>query len=274
MSMPSSSLRQSIQAGISKRTDFPLVDFPLVPSKLALLIIDVQKYCCGKNDGDYYTTKALPQMVSNIEILLDTFRRQRDEGYDNDSADSHQIKQPPNSTGCEVIFVIIQSKTKDGRDLSIDYKLSGPYFASTPKANETDDDIFLPTIKPTMEGRGDIVVSKTSCSVFNSTNIDYILRNLFVEQLVVCGQLTDQCVESAVRDAADLGYLVSVVTDACATHSEDRHQKGLLGMNGFCRQVTTYNIVQEFHNKASTMNENGDGNHESPNKKRKTDDDE
>ena len=37
-----------------------------------------------------------------------------------------------------------------------------------------------------------------------------MLRNLGVEQLVVVGQLTDQCVESAVRDAADLGYFVTV----------------------------------------------------------------
>jgi ureidoacrylate peracid hydrolase len=29
--------------------------------------------------------------------------------------------------------------------------------------------------------------------------------------------MTDQCVESAVRDACDLGYLVTLVTDACVT---------------------------------------------------------
>lgn len=37
---------------------------------------------------------------------------------------------------------------------------------------------------------------------------------------------TDQCVEHAVRDACDLGYLVTLVTDACATYSEQRHQVG------------------------------------------------
>ena len=220
-------------------------------------------------------------MTSNIEILLRTFRQPRDRDYCNDDDDTTTTttttttdQQPPNSSGCEVIFVIIQSKTKDGRDLSIDYKLSGPYFASTPKVTQKDDDdIYLPTIKPTLEGRGDIVVTKTSCSVFNSTNIDYMLRNLFVEQLVVCGQLTDQCVESAVRDAADLGYLVTVVTDACATHSEDRHQKGLLGMNGFCRQVTTTDIVQEIQMNLKDENGKHGKNGSSPKKKRKTNDD-
>ena len=62
----------------------------------------------------------------------------------------------------------------------------------------------------------DILIPKTSCSVFNSTNIAYVLRNLQIEQIVLVGQLTDQCVESAVRDAADLGFFVTVVDDACA----------------------------------------------------------
>jgi hypothetical protein len=42
-------------------------------------------------------------------------------------------------------------------------------------------------------------------------------------------------VEFAVRDAADLGYLVSVVEDACAANSPDIHSKGLQGALGFCR---------------------------------------
>ena len=66
-------------------------------------------------------------------------------------------------------------------------------------------------------GEDEIVLPKTSSSVFISTNIDYVLRNLGVRSLIVAGCLTDQCVDSAVRDACDLGYLVTTVTDACAT---------------------------------------------------------
>jgi ureidoacrylate peracid hydrolase len=42
-------------------------------------------------------------------------------------------------------------------------------------------------------------------SVFMSTKIDYILRNMEIASLVVVGMITNQCVESSVRDAADLG---------------------------------------------------------------------
>ena len=78
-----------------------------------------------------------------------------------------------------------------------------------------------------------------------------LLRNLFVEQLVVCGQLTDQCVESAVRDAADLGYLVTVAEDACAAHSIEEHKKGLFGMKGFCRILSTREILKEINPEVS-----------------------
>lgn len=57
----------------------------------------------------------------------------------------------------------------------------------------------------------EIVLPKTSSSVFNSTNIHYLLRNMSVTHLVLCGCVTDQCVEHAVRDACDLGYYVTLV---------------------------------------------------------------
>jgi ureidoacrylate peracid hydrolase len=62
----------------------------------------------------------------------------------------------------------------------------------------------------------EMIFRKTSSSVFVSTNIDYVLRNLGVRSLIVAAMMTDQCVESAVRDACDLGYLVTLVTDAAS----------------------------------------------------------
>lgn len=95
-------------------------------------------------------------------------------------------------------------------------------------------------------GEDEIVLPKSSSSVFVSTHIDYILRNLGVRQLVICGLLTDQCVESAVRDACDLGYLVTLVPDACATYTQERHDFSLRAIRGYCRQVTTDDLVAEL----------------------------
>ncbi|MDE0695636.1 MAG: cysteine hydrolase, partial [Boseongicola sp.] len=95
----------------------------------------------------------------------------------------------------------------------------------------------------------EIVLPKSSSSVFISTNVDYVLHNLGVKQLVISGLLTDQCVESAIRDACDLGYLVTQVTDACLTHTQDRHDNSLSAIKGYCRQVTTAELVAELEGK-------------------------
>jgi ureidoacrylate peracid hydrolase len=92
----------------------------------------------------------------------------------------------------------------------------------------------------------EMVFRKTSSSVFVSTNIDFVLRNLEVRSLIVAGLMTDQCVESAVRDACDLGYLVTLVTDACATDSAERHEQSLIGIRGYCRQRTTEELLAEI----------------------------
>ena len=94
----------------------------------------------------------------------------------------------------------------------------------------------------------DIVLPKTSSSVFVSTHIDYILRNLGVKQIIVSGLITDQCVESAIRDACDLGYLVTKVSDACLTYSNDRHSNSLQAIKGYCRQLTSEELIEELSN--------------------------
>jgi nicotinamidase-related amidase len=180
-------------------------------------------------------------MLSNISQLLRVVRSNRRRGSNTD----RQQHPRNNNGGNEVIFTMIQSQTEDGRDLSLDYKLSGPYFQNVPKVSATYEEMFLPEVMPQTDN-GDIVIPKMSCSVFLSTNLDYVLRNLSIEQLVVCGQLTEQCVESAVRDAADLGYFVTVVEDACATYSPERHALGLDGMKGFCRICPTAQVLQEL----------------------------
>lgn len=58
--------------------------------------------------------------------------------------------------------------------------------------------------------------------------------------------MTDQCVESAVRDACDLGYLVTLVTDACTTANAERHEQSLLGVRGYCRQRTADTLLTEI----------------------------
>ena len=125
--------------------------------------------------------------------------------------------------------------TRDGRDRSLDYKISG---IDVPRGSW--DAQILDEIAP---GADEMVFRKTSSSVFISTNIDYVLRNLGVRSLIVAGMMTDQCVESAVRNACDLGYLVTLLTNACVTESAERHHQALVGIRGYCRQCRTDQLL-------------------------------
>jgi ureidoacrylate peracid hydrolase len=68
-----------------------------------------------------------------------------------------------------------------------------------------------------------------------------------VRYLIVAGCLTDQCVDSTIRDACDLGYLVSVPTDACLTLTTERHEWSLRNNRGYCRQITTAALLEEIN---------------------------
>ena len=63
---------------------------------------------------------------------------------------------------------------------------------------------------------------------------------------MICGVVTDQCVESAVRDARDLNYLVTLVPDACATITRQRHDNSLDAVKGYCRQISTDDLLNEI----------------------------
>lgn len=128
--------------------------------------------------------------------------------------------------GVEVLHTLIRSLTRDGRDRSLDHKLSAIHVP--PDAPEGA------IIAPLAPRADEIVLPKTLSGVFNSTSIDYVLRNLGIRFLVVAGIVTDQCVDMAVRDAADRGYLVTCVHDACATYTEERHQAALRAFGGYC----------------------------------------
>ena len=201
-------------------------EVPIDPGHAALLIIDVQNYCAhpdcaGSRKLDAQQRSHLfgslrATVIPNLRLLLSACRHVR----------------------IEVVYAVVENMTRDGRDRSLDYKISG----IDVRPGSWDAQV-LDEIAPTED---EMVFRKTSSSVFVSTNIDFVLRNLGVHSLIVAGMMTDQCVESAVRDACDLGYLVTLVTDACTTDSAERHEQSLLGIRGYCRQRTTEELLTEI----------------------------
>ncbi len=204
-------------------------DVPVKLGATALLFVDVQNYS-AEGGGEY---AHLPR--DEVERRYGYFfREMRERAVPNMQRLLHACRK----AGVEVMYTVIESLTQDGRDMGLDYKISRLF---CPKGSR--DAQVIAEITPIKD---EIVIPKTSSSVFISTNIHYVLGNLGVKHLIVSGVLTDQCVDSTVRDACDLGYLVTLVTDACATQSDERHQSSIANNRGYCRQVTTQKIVAEL----------------------------
>jgi ureidoacrylate peracid hydrolase len=205
-------------------------DVPVDPSRATLLFIDVQNFCAVREGGEYRGLSP-----AEFEAKHGYFMREMETRV---IANMQRLQAGCRKAGIEVMYTLIRNLTRDGRDRSLDYKITG--FNVPP---DSWDGQVIDALKPLED---EIVIPKTSSNVFVSTNIDYVLRNLGTRYLIISGIVTDQCVEGAVRDACDLGYLVTLVTDACATGSAERHDNALTAIKGYCRQRTVDAFLEEI----------------------------
>lgn len=197
-------------------------DAPYVKGETALLFVDIQEIFCRPGLDPSH-----PEMTPDHYY----FRRLRETAIPNQV----QLLEAARGAHVPVIHTIIEALTKDGRDISLDHRLSSIF---VPKG--------LPEGQPIREltpVENEIVLPKSSSGVFNSTAIDYVLRNMNIRYLIVAGVVTDQCVDMAVRDASDRGYMVSVASDACATYTQERHDAALRAFGGYGWITDTASIV-------------------------------
>jgi nicotinamidase-related amidase len=128
-----------------------------------------------------------------------------------------------------VVNVRVAASAPDCSDIGRAFKRIGlqtPGIWCPPGSKEAE---ILDELAP---GAGELTVSKTTGSVFNSTNIDWTLRNMGVETLIAAGVVTNGCVEGSVRDAADLGYEVVLLSDGTTALTRDEHDEALQRLAG------------------------------------------
>lgn len=200
-------------------------DEPYQRAETALLLVDMQRVWLepGRNPAHpdwgpehYFYREVWHRVIPNQRRLLAAARH----------------------AGVEVLHTIVRSLTRDGRDRSLDHKL-------TPLHLAPDDPLALPVAEVAPQG-DEILLPKTSSGVFHSTNLHYLLRNLGTRYLIVAGVLTDQCLDMAVRGAADLGYLVTCVADACAAPTRERHESALEAFSGYCWIADTATVLSRL----------------------------
>jgi nicotinamidase-related amidase len=89
----------------------------------------------------------------------------------------------------------------------------------------------------------DITVTKKTWGAFSSTDLDARLKKLGVTQVVVAGVATSAGVESTARHAHELGYNVTLATDAMTDMSVETHANSVsrifprIGETGTAREI-------------------------------------
>jgi biuret amidohydrolase len=234
---------EKILAIIRQKDQVPIT---LDPRKTALLVIDMQRYFVSPYyplmqtfeklepgvTGPYCERVNAP-VIPNIKRLQNCFRAQH----------------------LPIIYTAIGTCTNDGRDLNQMWKdldqlslnvLGKRMFPRVGDPSWEIDD----SIEPYAD---ELVVNKTSSGTLNSTMLDQTLRNMGIESLIVTGVTTDVCVETTARDAADRGFQVIIVEDACTAFSETLHRSALQAFSLAFGRVRKTEEVEQLLNKAAAL---------------------
>jgi ureidoacrylate peracid hydrolase len=73
-------------------------------------------------------------------------------------------------------------------------------------------------------GPNDLVVDKVRFDAFQWTSLEPLLRGLGVDELVICGVVTNICVETTARSAFMRDFAVTLLADCCAAKTRRLHE--------------------------------------------------
>ncbi|MEM7696654.1 MAG: isochorismatase family cysteine hydrolase [Pseudomonadota bacterium] len=92
----------------------------------------------------------------------------------------------------------------------------------------------------------DVTIEKVAYSAFYQTRLDYVMRAMGIDRLIVAGIVTNGGVASTVRDAhlRDIG--VQLLTDGCAAFDPAVHAATLTSLKTVAAQTTCAALVAEL----------------------------
>lgn len=170
--------------------------------KIALIVLDPQNDLTDANGKLGAATGPILEkynVISNINKLTDTYRKLGakiifspivfERGYP-------EVGSEPYGVMSQVIDRHAMIKGTSGAEIS---------------------DLF--DLKPT-----DVELPRSAIIAFEGTKLSEILEQNDIKKLIICGMLTDICVEGTARTAYDRGYEVITVSDATATLSLEKHE--------------------------------------------------
>lgn len=90
-----------------------------------------------------------------------------------------------------------------------------------------------------------VIRAKHTYCVFAGTDLDYVLRNLKVKTVIICGTITNFCCESTARSAFFLGYHVVFGSDINSSDNPFAHEATIRTLRrGFARVMSHDQIIE------------------------------
>jgi len=187
----------------------PLPDFDIEPEKTALLLIDMQKLVSSKALLQEALSAGLPERRAKEAL------QEYDQRVKRVVKNAQRILKACRKRGYDVVHVKLGAQTSDPRQTA---KINRKANFIVPMDAEKGE--FFEEVAP---AKGELVFAKTNGGAFRGTNLDFVLRNMDIQSLILMGFLTDQCVLATTIDAGDIGYDVLLVEDACTGTTKENH---------------------------------------------------
>ena len=180
----------------------------------ALVVIDMQRFFLDPASPTF--TCGGVAILPTVKRLIDTFRR----------------------AGRPVIFTKHVHHPHD-----IDSGIMGWWWKGKCLEGSPESEVH-PQLAPLTSEK---VVFKHRYSAFYNTDLETVLRCMKVEDIVICGIMTNMCCESTARDAYYRDYRVFFLADGTGSINEEMHVASLLSLAfGFAYVTTADAITAQF----------------------------
>jgi len=214
---------------VIRTVESPYPDFELRQGKTALILIDMQKFVLGEHLVKTSVKVGLDEQAVR-EVVKDY-----DERVKAAVKNAQRLLNLCRRRGFDIVHVKMQGPTDNPRHTA---KVNRKIGLIIPP--QFEDGEFIDEVKPLP---GELVITKTNGGALSGTNLDFILRNMDIDSLILVGFLTDQCILATSLHAADLGYDVLIVEDACTTRSKQLHDAVLLAQKDVCAKIKSTDEV-------------------------------
>lgn len=198
------------------------------PARSALVIVDMQ-YATGHRTG------ALAEKMKAEGNTVTDWRFDRIERLV--IPNNQRLIKAMRASGGRVVYITIGAALADCSDAPVHMRA---FFQSVGNYEGQHQHKIIEELAPEP---GDPIVRKTSIGAFASTGLDHLLRTLDCEHLFMTGVSTNMCVETTAREAADRGYAVTLVEDACATTHKELHEGTVRNFGRFFGKVRSTDEV-------------------------------